>query len=120
MSDVFHNGQNESALWQFKHGGGNFRKGDLAGLREIKRRASRHTLIHRDSFPGPPPHKSSMSQPGTPADPVLDPTEARLQTLEYNTYEMHARLVRTEESNTALSAKCQMLNESLVKAHQVG
>lgn len=38
--------------------------------------------------------------------------------IEHNMYEMHARLVRTEESNTALSAKCQALNESLVKAHQ--
>jgi len=27
--------------------------------------------------------------------------------------------MRTEESNTALSAKCQALNDSLVKCHQV-
>ena len=33
-------------------------------------------------------------------------------------YDMHSRLVRTEESNTALSAKCHALNDSLVKAHQ--
>ena len=118
VSDVFHNGQPESALWQFKHGNGNFKRGDLNGLREIKRRASRHTLIHRDSFSGPTPHKPSVSQPGTPAEPMLDPGEARLANLEHNMYDMHARLVRTEESNTALSAKCQALNESLVKAHQ--
>lgn len=121
VSDVFHNGQSESALWQFKHGNGNFKRGDLAGLREIKRRASRHTLIHRDSFSGPNHHhhKQSVSQPGTPAEPLIDPGEARLAHLEHNLYDMHARLVRTEESNTALSAKCQALNESLVKAHQV-
>lgn len=118
MSDVFHNGQPESALWQFKHGNGNFKRGDLNGLREIKRRASRHTLIHRDSFSGPTPHKPSVSQPGTPAEPMLDPVEARMAHIEHNMFEMHARLVRTEESNTALSAKCQALNESLVKAHQ--
>ena len=118
VSDVFHNGQPESALWQFKHGNGNFKRGDLNGLREIKRRASRHTLIHRDSFSGPTPHKPSVSQPGTPAEPMLDPGEARLANLEHSMYEIHGRLVRTEESNTALSAKCQALNESLVKAHQ--
>ena len=119
VSDVFHNGQSESALWQFKHGNGNFKRGDLAGLREIKRRASRHTLIHRDSFSGQNQHKPSISQPGTPAEPSLDPGDARLAALEHNLYDMHARLVRTEESNTALSTKCQALNESLVKAHQV-
>lgn len=117
VSDVFHTGSPESTLWEFKHGNGNFKRGDLAGLRDIKRRASRHALIHRDSFSTP--HKPSVSQPGTPAEPVLEPGEARLQSLEHNLYDLHARLMRTEESNTALSAKCQVLNDSLVKCHQV-
>lgn len=117
VSDVFHTGSPESTLWEFKHGNGNFKRGDLAGLREIKRRASRHALIHRDSFSAP--HKPSVSQPGTPAEQVLDPGEARLQSLEHNLYDLHSRLMRTEESNTALSAKCQALNDSLVKCHQV-
>ena len=117
VSDVFHTGSPESTLWEFKHGNGNFKRGDLAGLREIKRRASRHALIHRDSFSSP--HKSSVSQPGTPAEPVVDPAELRLQSLEHSVFDLHARLSRTEESNTALSAKCHVLNESLVKCHQV-
>lgn len=117
VSDVFHSASPESTLWEFKHGNGNFKRGDLAGLREIKRRASRHALIHRDSFSAP--HKPSVSQPTTPAEPVLDPAEARLQSLENNLYDLHNRLLRTEETNTALSAKCQALNDSLVKCHQV-
>ncbi|MCJ1277632.1 hypothetical protein MMC21_005446 [Puttea exsequens] len=116
VSDVFHTGSPESALWEFKHGNGNFKRGDLAGLREIKRRASRHALIHRDSFSSP--HKPSISQPGTPAEPVVDTGEARLQGIEHSLYELHARLMRTEESNTALSARCQALNDSLVRCHQ--
>ncbi len=117
VSDVFHTGSPESTLWEFKHGNGNFKRGDLAGLREIKRRASRHALIHRDSFPSP--HKPSVSQPGTPAEPVVDPAELRMQALEHSIFDLHARLSRTEESNTSLSAKCHVLNESLVKCHQV-
>ena len=118
VSDVFHTGSPDSTLWEFKHGNGNFKRGDLAGLREIKRRASRHALIHRESYTTPNHHKSSVSHPSTPAEPILDPAEARLVQLEQNMYEVHARLMRTEESNTALSAKCHALNESLLKAHQ--
>lgn len=117
MSDVFHTGSPESTLWEFKHGNGNFKRGDLAGLREIKRRASRHALIHRDSFPTP--HKSSISQPGTPAEPVPDVADVRIANLEHSLYDLHNRLMRTEENNTALSAKCQALNDSLVRCHQV-
>lgn len=116
MSDVFHTGSPESTLWEFKHGNGNFKRGDLAGLREIKRRASRHALIHRDSFP---PHKPSVSQPGTPAEPVPDVSDARLAALEHSLYDLHARLMRTEESNSALSSKCQAMNDSLARCHQV-
>ena len=117
VSDVFHNGQPDSALWEFKHGNGNFKKGDLAGLREIKRRASRHALIHRESFTSP--HKASVSQPGTPAEPAVDQGDPRLANIEHSLYEMHARLMRTEESNTALSTKCAMLSEGLAKCQQV-
>lgn len=117
VSDVFHTGSPESTLWEFKHGNGNFKRGDLAGLREIKRRASRHALIHRDSFSSP--HKSSISQPGTPAEPVPDVADVRIANLEHSLYDLHTRLMRTEENNTALSAKCQALNDSLVRCHQV-
>lgn len=118
VSDVFHTGSPDSALWEFKHGNGNFRRGDLAGLREIKRRASRHALIHRDSFSAA--HKPSLSQPGTPAEPAPElSSEARIANLEHSLYELHTRLVRTEESNTALSTKCQALSDSVTKCHQV-
>lgn len=117
VSDVFHTGSPESTLWEFKHGNGNFKRGDLAGLREIKRRASRHALINRDSFSSP--HKPSVSQPGTPAEPLPDVGDVRLANLERILYDLHARLMRTEESNTALSSKCQSLNDSLAKCHQV-
>ena len=118
VSDVFHTGSPESTLWEFKHGNGNFKRGDLAGLREIKRRASRHALIHRESFSSP--HKPSASQPGTPAEPLPETGDMRLMHIEYSLQEMHNRLMRTEESNTALSSKCSMLSDSLARCHQVG
>lgn len=114
VSDVFHTGSPESALWEFKHGNGNFKKGDLMGLREIKRRASRHTLIHRDSFSNPKP---GPSQPGTPADVVPD-TDQRLAHLEYMFTDMHNRLSRSEDSHALLSSRCQALTESLVRCHR--
>lgn len=118
VSDVFHTGSPDSALWEFKHGNGNFRRGDLAGLRDIKRRASRHALIHRDSFSTA--HKPSVSQPGTPAEPVPElSSDARIANLEHSLYELHNRLIRTEESNTALSSKCQALSDGVTRCHQV-
>ena len=116
MSDVFHTGSPDSALWEFKHGNGNFKRGDLVGLREIKRRASRHALIHRDSFPS---HKAVASQPGTPAEPVPDATDARLMNLEHALYDMHNRLSRSEEGNAALNVRCQGMAESLTRCYHV-
>ncbi|RMZ75482.1 hypothetical protein DV738_g5456, partial [Chaetothyriales sp. CBS 135597] len=113
VSDVFHTGSAESAQWEFKHGNGSFKKGDLIGLRDIKRRASRHTLIHRDSFsatkPGP-------SQPSTPAELVTDPDQ-RLAHLEYALSDVHNRLSRSEESYSQLGARCQALTDSLARCY---
>ncbi len=117
VSDVFHTGSPDSTLWEFKHGNGNFKKGDLTGLREIKRRASRHALIHRDSFSG---QKPTASQPGTPAEPMPDTTDVRLLNLEHAFYDMQARLARTEDSYSLMSSRCQALTEGLVRCHQVG
>ncbi|THW95680.1 hypothetical protein D6C90_00539 [Aureobasidium pullulans] len=122
VSDVFHTGSPDSPLWEFKHGNNNFRRGDLNGLRDIKRRASRHTLIHRDSFsnatpkmtlqPPPPP------PPGAPMEPPMpDPVEARLSMLEFNLQDVYARLARSEDAYANLSAKCQMLSEGLARCH---
>ncbi|KAI9752904.1 MAG: hypoxanthine-guanine phosphoribosyltransferase [Chaenotheca gracillima] len=116
VSDVFHTGSPESTLWEFKHGNGNFKKGDLMGLREIKRRASKHALIHRESFPSS--HKANVSQPGTPAEPAMDPTESRLASLEHSLYDVHSRLSRTEDSYASLGSKYQAVMEGLIRCHQ--
>lgn len=116
MSDVFHTGSPDSALWEFKHGNGNFKRGDLAGLREIKRRASRHALIHRDSFPS---HKAPVSQPGTPAETVHDATEAKFLAIDQTLYELHARMARAEDGNMTLNSRCHAMAESLTKCYQV-
>jgi HSF-type DNA-binding len=116
VSDVFHTGSPDSTLWEFRHGNGNFKKGDLAGLREIKRRASRHALIHRDSFSG---HKSMQSQPGTPAEPVPDTLEQRMAHMENAVYRMGQRISRNDDNLAVLNSKCQTLTEGLVRCHQV-
>ncbi|KAK3683836.1 HSF-type DNA-binding-domain-containing protein [Podospora appendiculata] len=97
VSDVFHHGAPDATLWEFKHGNGNFKRGDLVGLREIKRRASRHALVHREfSNQKPPP-----SQPGTPAEPMPPMQEGgdpRLNEIDRTLYELSNRLLRQEES----------------------
>ncbi|OQO07950.1 hypothetical protein B0A48_06742 [Cryoendolithus antarcticus] len=117
VSDVFHTGSPDSPLWEFKHGGGSFKRGDLVGLREIKRRASRHALIHRDSFssapklPGPPP-------PGPPTEPMPDPLDMRLGVVDWNIQDLYNRVQRTEDANAVMLARCQTLLDGLVKCHQ--
>jgi hypothetical protein len=74
-------------------------------------------LIHRESFTSP--HKASVSQPGTPAEAAPEQGDPRLQSIEQTLFEIHARLMRTEESNTALSTKCAMLKDSLARCQQV-
>jgi hypothetical protein len=117
VSDVFHTGQPDSPLWEFRHGNGNFKRGDLVGLREIKRRASRHALIHRDSFSAGP--KASVPQPGAPVEPMPDPVESRLNILEHNYFDLHARLARSEDTSSFLNTKCTFLSEGLMRCHQV-
>ncbi|EMC92794.1 hypothetical protein BAUCODRAFT_151200 [Baudoinia panamericana UAMH 10762] len=122
VSDVFHTGAPDAPLWEFKHGAGNFKRGDLVGLREIKRRASRHALIHRESFSANPPKVPQLplppQHPGPPMEPMPDPVEARLNMLEWNTQDLYARLTRTEEAYTAVATKCEVLLEGLTKCHQ--
>jgi hypothetical protein len=119
VSDVFHTGSPDSALWEFKHGNGNFKRGDLVGLREIKRRASRHALVHRDSYPAP---KAPISQPGTPAEPIhgmQESTESRLTNLEHTLYEMHGRLQRSEDNSQFLHVRNQVVMEALSRSLQL-
>src|SRR3954471_20592062 len=97
VNDVFHTGPPESTMWEFKHGNGNFKRGDLVGLREIKRRASRHSLVHREFSNQKPP----SSQPGTPAEPMPPMQEGgdpRLNSIEHRLYDLTARLQRHEEN----------------------
>ncbi|RVX74060.1 hypothetical protein B0A52_01892 [Exophiala mesophila] len=114
VSDVFHTGNPESALWEFKHGNGSFKKGDLMGLRDIKRRASRHTLIHRDSFSGAKP---GPSQPGTPADILPQDSDQRMSGLEQAFYDIHARVQRVEDVNAMLTTRYQSQSEMLGRCH---
>ncbi|KAK5997312.1 Transcription factor SFL1 [Cladobotryum mycophilum] len=109
--DVFHTGNPETTLWEFKHGNGNFKRGDLVGLREIKRRASRHALVNRETN-----FTKAPSQPGTPAEPVPmtgDSTEARLSNLEHAVYDMTARLQRSEDSAHYMSIKHQAAMDTI-------
>jgi hypothetical protein len=117
VSDVFHTGSPDSPLWEFKHGNGNFKRGDLVGLREIKRRASRHALIHRDSFSAP--KLPTIPPAGPPVEQMPDPVESRLNALEHNLYDMHARMQRSEDSCAYLNQKTLVLMEGMMRCHQV-
>ncbi|KAK2928871.1 Heat shock factor HSF-type, DNA-binding [Fusarium oxysporum f. sp. vasinfectum] len=104
--DVFHTGNPDTTLWEFKHGNGNFKRGDLVGLREIKRRASRHALVHRESNYTKP----AASQPGTPAEPVPippDSADARLLNIEHTLFDLSNRLQRSEEAAHYMHVKSQ-------------
>ncbi|KAH7320243.1 HSF-type DNA-binding-domain-containing protein [Stachybotrys elegans] len=113
--DVFHTGNPDSTLWEFKHGNGNFKRGDLVGLREIRRRASRHALVHRESNYS---KAATTSQPGTPAEPpqiVPDGSDARIANLEHTIYDLGARLQRAEESAHYVHIKNQVMMESMAR-----
>ncbi|KAI5784093.1 HSF-type DNA-binding-domain-containing protein [Pyronema domesticum] len=116
VNDVFHTGSPDSTLWEFKHGNGSFKRGDLVGLREIKRRASRHALIHRDSFSGT--KSAAVSAPGTPNEQPPDSIEARLQHMEQNLFDVQTRLSRAEENNQYLSDRCRIACEGFSRCHQ--
>lgn len=110
--DVFHTGNPDTTLWEFKHGNGNFKRGDLVGLREIKRRASRHALVHRESNYT----KSATSQPGTPAEPMpipQDGPDARLINIEHTLYDLGSRLQRSDEAAHYMHVKNQAAMETM-------
>lgn len=46
-----------------------------------------------------------------------DPTEARIGALEWHQQDLYARLARTEEAYTSVTAKCQTLLEGLLRCH---
>ncbi|PSR93637.1 HSF-type DNA-binding-domain-containing protein [Coniella lustricola] len=109
VSDVFHNGSPDHPLWEFKHGQNNFKRGDLVGLREIKRRASRHNITQH-------PQKPPPSQPGTPAEPLPscpDVADPRLVNLERVVQDLSYRLDRSESSAQFVSIKNHALLDSV-------
>lgn len=111
VSDVFHTGSPD-ALWEFKHGQGNFKRGDLVGLREIKRRASRHALVHREYNN----QKPAPSQPSTPAEnvpPAPDGADPRLASIEQTLYEVSSRLQRSEENAHYMQVKHQTMMDTV-------
>ncbi|CAG8983577.1 hypothetical protein HYALB_00004596 [Hymenoscyphus albidus] len=119
VSDVFHTGSPESPLWEFKHGNGNFKRGDLVGLREIKRRASRHALVHRDSYSAPKPPLPPPGNPAEPIHPMQDSTESRLTNLEHTLYDMHSRLQRSEDNSQFLHVRNQIVMDALSRSLQL-
>ena len=114
VSDVFHNGSPEQTMWEFKHGNGNFKRGDLVGLREIKRRASRHALVNREYNN----QKPLPSQPGTPAEPmqpIPDGGDPRLANVEHMVYELSTRLARSDENAHLMYVKQQALLDTVTR-----
>ncbi|KAK8107125.1 uncharacterized protein PG998_009138 [Apiospora kogelbergensis] len=114
VSDVFHTGNPETALWEFKHGNGNFKRGDLVGLREIKRRASRHALVHREYNN----QKPTPSQPGTPAEPmppIPDGTDPRIAHIEHTLFDVNTRLQRSEEAAAYMHVKQQAMMDTVTR-----
>lgn len=121
VSDVFHAGSPDSPLWEFKHGAGSFKRGDLVGLREIKRRASRQTLIHRDSFssaPKPPPPHTHIPPPQPEVPAAAESLETRMSMMEYNFHDIFTRMARTDDVLHRMTANVQVLSESLSKCVQ--
>ncbi|KJR85436.1 heat shock transcription factor [Sporothrix schenckii 1099-18] len=112
VSDVFANGSDSTTLWEFKHGNGNFKRGDLVGLREIKRRASRHSLVHRDYNAQKAPQSS---QPGTPAEamPIPDGSDPRMSSLDHAFYNIESRLQRNEEAMHYMHIKHQAAMDTI-------
>ncbi|TLS25766.1 hypothetical protein PpBr36_07448 [Pyricularia pennisetigena] len=115
VSDVFHNGS-DSTLWEFKHGNNNFKRGDIIGLREIKRRASRHALVHKEYNQRPTP-----PQPGTPAEPmpIQDGADPRIANMENALYDLSMRLQRSEESSHYMHIKQQAAMDTMGRLLQL-
>lgn len=98
-------------MWEFKHGNGNFKRGDLVGLREIKRRASRHALVHREySNPKPPP-----SQPATPAEPLPQMPEQGERSIESQVQDLTWRLQRSEENAQFMHIKQRTMMDTITR-----
>ncbi|KAF7959959.1 hypothetical protein EAE96_001561 [Botrytis aclada] len=115
VSDVFHQNAPETPLWEFKHGANSFKRGDVVGLREIRRRASRQSLVHRDSYSAPKPPLSQPGTPGEPIQPIQESTESRLTQLEHGLFEMHAKQAREAENQQFFHVRHQSMMDILTR-----
>ncbi|KAF3181898.1 hypothetical protein TWF788_006361 [Orbilia oligospora] len=117
VNDVFHSASPDSALWEFKHGGGSFKRGDLASLRDIRRRPSR-PAIHKEPQYNHGNRHVVPSTPGTPNEQSVDTIEGRLASLEQAYWDVNNRVHRLEDANHTLGNQCQNLLEGLTRCHQ--
>ncbi|KAF3927623.1 hypothetical protein AA313_de0209619 [Arthrobotrys entomopaga] len=116
VNDVFHSTSPDSALWEFKHGNGSFKRGDLASLRDIRRRPSRPAIHKEPPYPGN--RSTAPSGPGTPSEQAADTIENRLAGLEQAYWDVNSRMHRLEDANNVLGNQCQNLLEGLTRCHQ--
>ncbi|EPS42776.1 hypothetical protein H072_3239 [Dactylellina haptotyla CBS 200.50] len=116
VNDVFHSTSPDSALWEFKHGNGSFKRGDLASLRDIRRRPSRPAIPKETPYSGN--RSTAPSAPGTPNEQVVDTIEGRLAGLEQAYWDVNSRMHRLEDANNVLGNQCQNLLEGLTRCHQ--
>lgn len=87
---MFHAGNPDAALWEFKHGNGCFRRGDLLGLRDIKRRASRHALAPREFPQKPPPPPPNM--PPEAMHPMHETQDHRMPPLNHAVFDLSSQV----------------------------
>ena len=99
-------------MWEFRHGAGNFKRGDLNGLREIKRRASRHALVHREYNNQKTQQNQTTSQP-EPAQQMQDSNDARVANLENLVHNLSARLQRQEDQVHHMQIRHQAVMETV-------
>lgn len=119
VSDVFHQNAPEMPLWEFKHGQNSFKRGDVVGLREIRRRASRQSLVHRESYSAPKPPLSQPGTPGEPIQPIQESTENRLMMLEHGLFEITAKNARDAENQHFLHVRHQVMMDTMTRVLQV-
>jgi len=103
-------------MWEFKHGGGNFKRGDLVALREINKQASRHALVHRVHHSQKPP-PLPLLQRGTPLEPMsptLGGDAGGRDNVQQSLYGLKNRLVRVEHTISELNI-CLQNHDSLFK-----
>ncbi|KAJ6262843.1 hypothetical protein Dda_1400 [Drechslerella dactyloides] len=116
VNDVFHSTAPDAALWEFKHGNGSFKRGDLESLKVIRRRPSRPAIPKESPYSGN--RSTAPSAPGTPSEHVVDTIESRLTGLEQYFWDVNSRVHRLEDANNALGNHCQNLLEGLTRCHQ--